>query len=170
MPRTSIFSLDDSAQREVELYARTPGWQRIKGDQAPSFLPDTLRARSKELVVVATSASTSSMVVMFNIHRVDAPAGMIDHEPLVVVVSTTGSSTAGCFYHHGDWKNRSTPLDIPADFSGAVNSSGIAGYFRANPSTDSTGGSLDTLPDGDRAAFERITGIEGIGPIVHRSV
>ena len=168
--KPNLYSLDSAARQEVEMYAAKPGWQRITGENAPSFLPPTLRGRTKEIVVVAAPASTSTMVVMFNIYRVDAPARQIDHQPLVVVVHSSGVSTAGHFIDHGDWKNRSTPLVIPEDFSGPVNSSGIASYYRAIPSTDSTGGSLDTLPMGDRAAFERVTGIVGIDPVVPRSV
>jgi hypothetical protein len=169
-PKPSIYSLDAEARREIEQYAAKPGWQRIKGDNAPSFLPPILRSRTKEIVVVTVPASSSATVIMFNLHRVDAPARQIDHQPFVVVVQTSGASTVGHFIDHGDWEKRSTPLVIPENFTGPINSSGIASYYRANPSTDSTGGGLDTLPMGDRAAFERATGIVGIDPVVHRSV
>ena len=168
--KPNLYSLDSAARQEVEKYAAEPGWQRITGDSAPSFLPPTLSGRTKEIVVVTAPASTSAMVVMFNLYRVDAPVRQIDQQPFVVVVHSSGASTAGQFIDHGDWKNRSTPLVIPEDFSGAVNSSGIASYYRAIPSTDSTGGTLETLPMGDRAAFERATGIVGLNPLVDRSV
>lgn len=161
-PKSHVFPLDDAARREIQTFGHAPGWRLIPGHEAPSFLPQKLRVRTVELLSVAVPTSTGGIAVMFNLRRPDLKPREIDQQPFLVVVDSTGCRTAGVFIDHGDWEGRSSSFQLPQSFVGEVTSSGIANYFRSQPPQASTRGPIGTLPPGDRAAFERITGIHGI--------
>jgi len=163
--KLKTFSLSEAQRIEIDRRSGRSGWRRLHPDEAPSFLPESLVARSVEIVEVSAPTSSGATVVLYNCHRVDAPDRAIDHEPFVVVVHESGTSTGGHFVHHGDWEGRSTPLVIPSEFTGEITSSGVAEYFRARPVTDGSSGPLAELQGGDAAAFERVTGLISIsGP------
>lgn len=159
MPRVNLFSLTNAQRAEIKERVGQPGWRRLHPDEAPSFLPDSLRNRSAEIVEVTAQTSTGGAVVMYNAHRIDAPDMSKDHEPFIVTIHESGTSTAGHFVHHGDWEGRTTPINFPSDFSGVVTSSGVAEYYRAQPSSGSSSGPLFELKGGDAAAFRRVTGL-----------
>jgi len=118
-----------------------------------------LLARAIEVVEITAPTASGATVVMYNVHRVDARASAIDHDAFVVVVHASGASTAGHFIHHGGWEGRTTPHEVPSDYTNEITSSGIASYYQARPMTGASSGELSELSGGNAAAFQVVTGL-----------
>ena len=151
-PKPSWFSLTTTQQRELEAYARMPGWRILSKESLPTVFPPTFRRKLDSGVLIAGPTSSGGTYLVCNALRVDARARAIDQEPFAVIVHTAGASTAAMFLHHGTGPRRTQPP--PPGFWEQVAESGVGNYFLVNPPSGTTGGTLDQLPADHRAAFD----------------
>lgn len=147
-----MISLTSTQQRELEGFARVPGWRILSKESLPTVFPLAFRRKLDSGVVIAGPTSSGGTYLVCNALRADARARAIDHEPFAVIVHSTGASTSAMFIHHGDWLQRTQPA--PPGFWERVAESGVGNYFLANPPGGSTGGALDQLPVEHRAAWD----------------
>jgi hypothetical protein len=105
------------------------------------------------ILAVCGNSIHGTTTMFYNLRRLDRKDSAVDQQPLVVVVNPDGVSETAMFLNHGDWPQRTTPQ--PESFWKEVEASGVSSFYLSTPPSGQTCGSLETLAEGDRAAFER---------------
>ena len=153
-PKPSYIVLTPEQRAELLPFASVAGWWSIPREELPSAIPPSLRAKFDSAVMVVCGTSVHGTTTLFyNSRRLDMKDRAVDHHPFVVVVNPEGVEKTGMFLNHGDWPERTSYP--PKSFWQHVQVSGVSSFFLSTPPSGRTFGSLDTLPEGDRAAFER---------------
>jgi hypothetical protein len=145
-----------TSEQQAELSQRLPasGWRIIPSRDLPSVFPPSFREKIDSAFVITAPTSTGGTYLAYSANRVDFKSQAIDVEPLGLIVHSTGANSSACFLHHGDWEGRSQPP--PAGFWEDVDRSGVGEWFKANPPTGLSSGTIDQLPKGHRGAFESL--------------
>jgi hypothetical protein len=139
-------------QRSELAPIKAPGWQLVPGRDLPSLFSPSLRAKIDSAVLIAAQTSTGGTYLAYSANRVDGED--IDVQPFGLIYHSTGPGQYGVFIHHGNWKERTTP--VPAGFTEYVSRSGIGGYFMTRPPDGLLSGALDQLPPGHPGAFQAV--------------
>lgn len=131
-------------KKEVEEVSRVcePGKYRVL-DQAsiPSVIPEGLRGKCQEAVVVASTCDTG-VVICINLQRVDTKNKAIDQMPFALV-AIPNMAASSCLLHHADYQGRTTYPDD--NFWQIVNASGIEQYIQSPESPPNKCGPLSEL-------------------------
>lgn len=151
-PKPSWVSLTSSQQRELDEFARIPGWRMLSQESIPSVFPESFRRKFDSAIMIAAPTSSGGTYLVCNALRADFRAKAVDQEPFAVIFHSTGADPSGMFLHHGNWPHRTQPP--PAGFWDHIQKSGVGNFFLTDRPSGLTSGALDQLPPGHREAFD----------------
>lgn len=143
--------LADDHRIELMKFMDDPGFSIVSASELPSCIPFGLRTKCEEAVVILSPTSTGGVYLVFDLHRLDAPARAIDQEPFALIVHSSGPGPSGVLVHHGDWPGRT--LTVDQSLWAAVEASGVGRFYLAQLPAGLRRGPLELLPEGDRHAF-----------------
>lgn len=148
--KINFIELSGRAQTDIEArVAAGDGFRVIGRADFPQCLPPSLAAKFDSAVQIVSGSGTDSACLVWNFRRVDGSD--IDEHPFGVFVVSGSVSPSGAFLDHGNWPNRTTPIDPM--FAAHISASGIGNYFLANPPNGMGSGSLAQLGSSDTAAY-----------------
>lgn len=128
------------------LAGRGNGFFHIGTSEIPSIVPVDLRGKLDSAVVVVSPTAGAMAVV---VHRIDKKAGMMDHHPFLIRLSTSTTPEGnGVLVHHASFPGRSVPL--PTD----LNLLTTGDYYKNNPTFGLSSGSTGQLPPSLFRAFD----------------
>lgn len=130
------------------------GFFHVTSQQVAAFLPPGLAAKwDSGLAIVAGSSTANGALVVLG-HRIDEPAGRMDHHPFGVAVSASVPAGTGIFVEHLSTVSRS--IELPSGFTSGFWSSGLSNYYYNTPPYGVVSGSLPNLPEPARQALRRV--------------
>lgn len=139
--KCQFFHVEKEKVEEVsEVY--DPGQYRVLNQASiPSVIPEELRRKCQEAVVVASTCDTG-VVICINLQRVDTKDKAIDQMPFVLI-AVPNMAASSCLLHHADYEGRTTHPD--ETFWEMVNASGIEQYVQIPESPPNKQGPLSEL-------------------------
>ena len=150
-PRYVPLSSSESAQLRSYL-SRGDGFYHIPSSDIPSVIPGDLRAKWDSAAVLISGSTGPDGALLIVGHRIDAKAGMMDHDPFAIAVSASVPTGSGVLVHHASFHSRS--IALPAEYRAALESSGLSNYFLKKPPFGASSGSTSEAPAALVAAFE----------------
>jgi hypothetical protein len=139
------------------MLSRGDGFFHVTKQDVQGFLPAALASKwDSALAIISGSSSPDGALVIIG-HRIDEPAGKLDHHPFAVAVSGSDPASSGIFVDHLSTLSRS--IDLPSGFSAGFWSSGMSNYYERNPPFGLASGSLPQLPAPAKAALGVVLGL-----------
>lgn len=143
--RTSFHSFSEPQRAELGSFlSRGDGFFVVPSSELPKTIPQRLRDKWDSALAIVSGSTTDSGVLVLMGHRIDLPAGQMDHHPFAVACSSSVAAASGLFIDHLEHPSRS--IDLPPAFLSAVNSSGVSNYYYGKPPFQVSSGSLSELP------------------------
>jgi len=131
-------------KEEVEEVSRIcdPGEYRVLNqDCIPSIIPEGLRGKCCEAVVVASTCD-AGVVICINLQRIDIKDKSIDQMPFALI-AVSNMAASSCLLHHANYEERTTRPD--ESFWQMVDASGIEQYVQIPESPPNKQGPLTEL-------------------------
>lgn len=128
-------------------------WQVVSPGVLSDIIPPKLLAKVNSVMVMG-AASANGSVFVANLNRIDKKDNAVDQQPYIAVFNHNTSSASGGFVDHGNWRARTTILDM--DSLSTIAASGIDAYIFLSEMPSTASGLLDEL-EGDssqNAAFK----------------
>ena len=112
--QSSIYSITSTQRAEFEELAKKrkleSGYVWLSSSEIPSAISASLRSKMTSALLIWEHTSSGCLYLVCNGTRLDEKDNALDQEPFGVVVHSSGANPSGIFIHHGDWRNRTTPI------------------------------------------------------------
>lgn len=139
--KAQFFHVGKKQVEEVRKICQTGTYRTIKPDLFPSIIPQKLKEKCSEAVVVASTCESGD-VYAFILARLDFKDRSIDEMPLVLV-TIPNMEASSCLLHHANYKDRTIYPD--ENFWDIVNASGIEKHIQHPGSPPNKEGPLSEL-------------------------
>jgi len=139
--KCQFFHLEKEKVDEVRKVCSPGTYCVLDQDSIPSVIPEKLREKCHEAVVVASTCETG-IVYCLNLQRIDQRDKAIDQMPFALV-AVPNMAASSCLLHHAEFQGRTShPNDR---FWQILNASGIEDYVQLPESPPKNKGPLSEL-------------------------
>ena len=150
--KPSYLSLDETQRDGLQSFlSRGDGFYHVQHQELTPFIPSGLLVKWDSALAIVSGGGTSNGVLVLLGHRIDLPAGTLDHHPYAVAVSGSAPGHSAVLVDHLSTVSRS--LTLPSEFTAGFWASGVSNYYYNNPPYGVSSGSLPDLPAPARAAL-----------------
>ena len=145
----STYSISSTQRAEFEELAQKckleSGYKWLSSSEIPSAIPEPLRSKMPSALLMWERTSSGCVYLVCNGMRLDKKDNALDQEPFGIVVHSSGASTSGIFIHHGDWRNRTTPITPGVRL--VLDSTSLGNYFPLGEVPSGSSGPLSDLSE-----------------------